>query len=108
MTDKPHCREIVSDSRRSWRCDNPGIVERAGKWYCGIHDPERLAKIRAAHAARYDAVAVRREARDRVTRAERDLIAAVLGVDAKILPPWIRAAMETLLLRRAELDALSK
>jgi hypothetical protein len=24
-------------------CRNMGSVERAGRWYCGIHDPEKKA-----------------------------------------------------------------
>ncbi len=42
------CSNIKHDVGYSNRCTNPGKVKRDGKWWCGTHDPERLAaKARA-------------------------------------------------------------
>lgn len=45
MSDKPKCCKMkwISDCfrGRSAQCEHAGKVERAGKWYCGIHDPEK-------------------------------------------------------------------
>lgn len=38
-------------------CSKPAKVERAGKWYCGTHDPVRVAEKRAAQATKWDAEA---------------------------------------------------
>lgn len=32
----------------NYPCSKPATVQRDGKWYCTIHDPERLAAKRAA------------------------------------------------------------
>lgn len=41
------------------RCKNNGIVKRNGKWYCGVHDPEKVDE----HWKKLDEN--RREKRDR-------------------------------------------
>lgn len=56
----PRCLVNVSD-RSGWywhQCDRPAKVERDGKHYCGVHDPERrAAKERAEDAERKSAEA---------------------------------------------------
>ena len=35
-------------------CSNTGKVERDGKWWCGIHDPVKVAEKRAAKSVAYE------------------------------------------------------
>ena len=35
------------DIRTGFQCANPGKVERDGRFYCGHHDPVRIAEKRA-------------------------------------------------------------
>lgn len=53
---------------RTYACGKTAKVERDGKWYCGIHDPVRLAEKRAARDAEYD----RRYAENRKHQQLRD------------------------------------
>lgn len=46
------CCKTVYDASgfHYWPCDKRAKVERKGKWYCGLHDPERAmtkAQVRA-------------------------------------------------------------
>ncbi len=42
------CREVKGGGDYQSRCHHPGMVQRAGVWWCGHHDPERVAaKARA-------------------------------------------------------------
>ena len=46
---KHQCSEyylIKGLSCRSRRCTNNAKVKRNGKWYCGIHDPEKVRERR--------------------------------------------------------------
>ena len=41
MKEKKQCEETVFDNFRNYQCNFTGIVERDGKWYCGVCDPVR-------------------------------------------------------------------
>ena len=60
MADKPTCEEVIfvsgalfGDSHHR-PCGKPGKVQVDGKWYCGIHNPERKAKREAEGRAKYE------------------------------------------------------
>ena len=56
--DTPRCCADVRD-QGTWpsyhKCGNKGKVQVDGKWYCGIHDPAKIAERDARHKAKYDA-----------------------------------------------------
>lgn len=48
MSEMQICCHKKYDYWGNIRCNNTAKVERAGEWYCGIHDPEkRKAKLNA-------------------------------------------------------------
>ncbi len=56
MLNKKQCSVRVFDNRcGSWHCQKPATVERDGKWYCGIHDPEYKRQKDVDRQAKYDA-----------------------------------------------------
>lgn len=67
--EKHPCSGLVWKSQGAWgrhyACSNPGKVERDGKWWCGTHDPERVAdreeKRRRREEAEQAVVRTRRE-----------------------------------------------
>lgn len=78
MSDDEWCSDMVQgDWGRSYPCSKRGKVERDGKWYCMIHDPERVAARRAKQDAERKAKWEAREAqwkRDRRIKELRDLM----------------------------------
>lgn len=57
MSDKPGCSKRVfhgTDFRGS-PCLRNGVIKRDGKWFCRQHDPEEVAKRRAAWDAKHNA-----------------------------------------------------
>lgn len=87
-------------------CGNAGKVERAGKWYCGIHDPERVSDREARRRARWDAEERERTARRSVAKA-RDAIADAVesGVTGGPLLVMLGGLRDNLLMARAEAEA---
>ena len=54
-----------------WACANKGKVERDGKWYCGVHDPEKRKARVAANTAKWEAdTRLARHRRDYATLRE--------------------------------------
>ena len=51
------CSERVYRGREvsGWMCSKPAKVERGGKWYCTVHDPERVAAKQQATSEKYRA-----------------------------------------------------
>jgi hypothetical protein len=48
QTEKHVCCETVRGEKTGWRysyhaCSRRATFERNGKWYCGTHDPEKIA-----------------------------------------------------------------
>ena len=91
----PKCAERVYPSG-SWcghDCTKTVKVERDGKWYCGIHDPVKVAEKRAERAA---AARARMDEADRayrrqkaIQKAERELIDMVMEIIPASLPSSI-------------------
>ncbi len=77
------CSEKVFRGWHHSSCSNPAIVERDGKGYCGVHDPEKVAK---RSAAKQQALDLERESRDRLLDAARKRC-STLGVGR---PAWDR------------------
>lgn len=46
------CCEKVHEGYRTYGCRNKAKVERDGKFYCGVHDPEKAKAKRAARDAK--------------------------------------------------------
>ena len=51
------CSVNISDSTGFYPtpCAKPAKVERGGKWFCTIHDPEYIKRKEIAWAAKYEA-----------------------------------------------------
>lgn len=41
--DEPRCCAEIQSDYRFYQCGHKGKVQRGGKWYCGRHDPEKVA-----------------------------------------------------------------
>jgi hypothetical protein len=96
------CVKRVVDGYHAYPCGKKGKVERGGKWYCGMHDPIKLAERRSAKDAERNARWARedaiRELNRAVNNAEAALEEAVLQVGQKALAafPAIVVAMKAL------------
>ena len=58
MTTKERCSETVYDSTgfgHFYQCSRSAVVERDGKPYCKIHDPEYIKRKDAERQAKYEA-----------------------------------------------------
>ena len=55
------CSGRIWERYRDYPCTRPAKVERGGRWYCGMHDPERPDKLAKAAKtqARYDTEVLR-------------------------------------------------
>lgn len=81
MSDKT-CGESVSDGIWNRKpCANPAKVERNGKFYCGVHDPVRLAKLRSKQDAIYADRFEARNKKHQIERAAPELLAALQALD---------------------------
>lgn len=57
------CKSIFySGHFSSFLCSRSGKVQHEGKWYCTIHDPERVARKDAERQARWEAERLRQRA----------------------------------------------
>jgi len=85
------CSERVPDGGR-WPsfhgCTRAAKVERDGKRYCAIHDPER---VKAKQQAREDSYTAERDKRAAIERRARSL-AEALGFGCPIYVPGMRAS----------------
>jgi hypothetical protein len=45
--------KIPFDTWHDAQCSKPAVVERNGKWYCKIHDPEYIKTKEAKREAEY-------------------------------------------------------
>lgn len=54
MNEHPCVARVAFDSWSMQQCCRPGKVEVDGKWYCGIHDPAKVAARQAKWKAKYD------------------------------------------------------
>ena len=57
-------------------CGKTAKFERKGEWFCGTHDPDRLAAKRAETSAKWTAEWAENAKRDRLNRAAPKLLAA--------------------------------
>ena len=71
---------------RHAKCPNRGKVQRDGKWWCGMHDPERVAAKENARRAKW-------AADDRVRAAARELERARLAA-ADVVERYLRGSTE--------------
>lgn len=55
------CYESFGNAGHFYRCSNLAKVQRDGKWYCGIHDPEAIRRKQERRDAK---IREREEARD--------------------------------------------
>lgn len=45
---------VYGDRVRDWPCRLPGVVQRDGKWYCRVHDPEKTLARHTKSRLKYD------------------------------------------------------
>lgn len=86
------CGRIYGGSYRGHPCGNTGKFEHDGKWYCGTHDPVRLA-------AKYDKAEAEREAKwaARIESQAKAEYARKVAQDKVDLFPELVAALEDLM-----------
>ena len=57
--DTPRCEKRVLNSglsiTRTHQCTKPGKMQHDGKWYCGVHNPERKAERERLWLEKFDA-----------------------------------------------------
>lgn len=57
MTDKRQCCESVrypGNWPRYHACTKPAKVEREGRWFCGVHDPDRVKCATDARSLKWE------------------------------------------------------
>jgi hypothetical protein len=87
VNNEERCSERVCGSG-SWgafhmhQCSKKATIERNGKKFCTIHDPEREKAIRAKKQAEYDAASKARQAEWEWERAAKTLCS---GVDTQTM-----------------------
>lgn len=53
---KRQCSAIISiDNWHTAHCSKPAKIERDGKWFCGIHDPEYIKVKESKREVKYEA-----------------------------------------------------
>lgn len=88
-----------------FECGKPGKVERDGKWYCGIHNPERAEVRQAERNAKYEKDRALTSARWEVSRLEKRVVENVLDT-YEPLPPFLRALRSELRAAKAKVAEL--
>lgn len=85
MTESGWCSEYVYRPRvTSSTCSNRATVERNGKLYCTVHDPDRVAAKRAERQAAYNAARERAEKVIADASALADRMSLALGVPVDV------------------------
>lgn len=83
-TEKIQCCKKMWDRIGSYPCSKPAKIERDGKWYCTVHDPERVKQKEAIRRAKWGVD----EARSRLAavkqRAAADVFKALYAEMIKI------------------------
>ncbi|MFA4974910.1 MAG: hypothetical protein WC683_20090 [bacterium] len=87
MTDKPKCSERIFRDYTHYPCQHPAVVERDGKWYCKIHDPEYVKAKREEWAAKLQAQFAADKERYRRQIAE---TAACAGIPTEVLDDFVK------------------
>lgn len=77
---KHQCSTRVYGRFRGSNCSKAAKIERNGKWYCGVHDPEKVAARAAKRTEEFEAGWAIRKARMKLEAAAPDLLAALKGV----------------------------
>lgn len=96
-TDSPHascCARVADGSGfHFYNCGKRAKTTHEGKPYCGIHDPERLAAIRAKNSAKWEAdyAAKQDEKQKREDAAFKARLTALLS-DPRVKEEMARAA----------------
>lgn len=67
-----YCEEVMWDryNHRHFHCNNKAKIYRNGKWYCGIHDPDKIAEKKRLQQEKWDKKWAESEARNRRNEAE--------------------------------------
>ncbi len=52
--EKQKCQEQVYNNWHWFGCCNNAKYERKGRWYCGVHDPDRRHKQVTIRSAKWD------------------------------------------------------
>lgn len=102
--EKPKCCASISSGFGSYRCNNPGKVERNGKLYCGTHDPVRLKekrdKARTEAEARHEQWKIAMARNRAVVDSERAILSYVTSLQGpafNALPVSIQLACTMIL-----------
>lgn len=89
------CSQRVFDRTFGYQCQKKAVIERDGKPYCKIHDPEYIKAKRDAQQAKFEAEWAEKEARWILEKARKD---ATKGLTLKELqqatPELIRGAIQ--------------
>lgn len=73
------CGKLASNSwGKCFPCSRAGKIEREGKWYCGQHDPVKVAKQRAAEDAKDEQQFLEKMAKRRLESAAPALLDAAI------------------------------
>lgn len=111
MSEKPQCSQSVPERGSRWprffQCSRSGKVQRDGKWYCAIHDPE---KKKAKQKAWNDAYEAEKSEQERIY-AETQVAAKKIGVGKPYFDNPIRGKSgyrRALVLTLEEIEQLTK
>ena len=93
MTDKKQCSEKVWDGWHHFPCQRPAKVERDGKWYCGIHDPEYIKAKNQAKEEKWEAENKANEIKWAREVKIKSLVSGLTDEELSALTPeWVKAS----------------
>lgn len=88
MSEAKRCCKQLFGTRFGYRgapCSKKATAVRDGKWYCGIHDPEKVAERKKLQKEKWSAKAKINAERWRLQCAAPDLLAALQALVSQIL-----------------------
>lgn len=97
------CRTLLGYGCRTFHCKNAAKVERDGRFYCGVHDPEKDKARRAARDAKWIRDTKIRECQSKLSNVRNQIADSVIEYVQDSNLKFLRQEAKAL---KAELDAL--
>lgn len=97
--EKHQCCGQIFNNYHYHQCFNKGKVERDGKWFCGIHDPVKIAERDAVKRKQWDDERAERFRQRNLEERQQECTAKILSmltvVDAVLLEMASATAVKT-------------
>ena len=100
--DKIRCEERIYENFYSSQCQKTAKVERNGKWYCGIHDPEKVKARQDARQKKWED----KWARGKENQHQAEKLLKRLGVRGSAAYQWKEGYIRAVQISFDELEKL--